>query len=40
MLYRCDQTTSLQVDYELLNDVHEQNGGGGEPIAIYEDEEF
>jgi hypothetical protein len=39
MLYRCEQTSTLQADHELLNDAHEQTGGGGEPMDIFYEEE-
>jgi len=35
ILYR-DNDGSLGVDTDLINDVREQNGGGGEPL-IFED---
>ena len=33
ILYR-DENGSLGVDIDLINDVREQNGGGGEPLII------
>lgn len=36
MLYRDKDDGSLQVDMRLLNDVQEQNGGGGEPLVCTE----
>lgn len=35
ILYR-DSSGSLGVDTDLINDVREQNGGGGEPL-LFED---
>ena len=33
ILYR-DSAGSLGVDTDIINDVREQNGGGGEPLII------
>lgn len=37
ILYR-DNDGSLGVDIDLINDVREQQGGGGEPLLDDEDE--
>jgi hypothetical protein len=37
MLYRCPRDGSLQIDSGLLNDISEQDGGGGEIIANQSD---
>lgn len=34
ILYRDASDGSLQIDIDLLNDVREQNGGGGEPLIV------
>jgi hypothetical protein len=34
ILYRDPTDGSLVVDIDLINDVREQNGGGGEPLII------
>ena len=34
ILYRDANDGSLQVEIDLLNDVREQNGGGGEPLIV------
>lgn len=34
LLYRDPKDGALKVDTSLINDVREQNGGGGEPLMM------
>jgi len=36
ILYRDESDGSLGVDTDLINDVREQHGGGGEPLIFEE----
>jgi hypothetical protein len=35
VLFRDKKESSLKVDVSVLNDVFEQEGGGGEPFKVY-----
>jgi hypothetical protein len=36
VLYKDESNGTLKVDTDLINDVREQNGGGGEPLILDE----